>query len=136
MIDNHLRNIEKIKYEDLLKEPITHGRGIYAAWIEDGNGYECIYIGKAGNLHKRIRSHYSGQRGGDQFCLYVFDSYVKASVDGIGADLSKQLNELTKQWTRVNIFFSYIEFTDEKISETDEENHFRKAWKPILNPLS
>ncbi len=67
--------------------------------------------------------------------LYVFDSYVKVTVDGIGADLSKQLNHLTKQWARDNIFFSYIEFTDDNISETDEENNFRKAWQPTLNPL-
>ena len=135
MIDNHLRNTEKITYRDLAKEPITHGRGIYAAWLEHHDGHECIYIGKAGNLHKRIRSHYSGQRGGDQFCLYIFDSYVKVTVDGIGADLSRQLNHLTKQWARDNILFSYIEFTDDSISETVEENTFRKDWQPTLNPL-
>ena len=135
MIDSHLRENEKIMYADLAKEAITQGRGIYAGWLKRSEGYECIYIGKAGNLHKRIRSHYSGQRGSDQFCLYLFDSYVKVTVDGIGADLSKQLNQLTKQWARDNILFSYVEFTDENISETEEEKKFRKVWQPTLNPL-
>ncbi len=54
---------------------------------------------------------------------------------GIGADLSKQLNQLRRQWARDNILFSYIQFTHESISETDEEIKFRKDWQPTPNPL-
>ncbi len=60
---------------------------------------------------------------------------MRVTVDGIGAELSKQLNQLTKQWVRDNILFSYVEFTDESISEMDEESKFRKVWHPTLNPL-
>ena len=135
MIDNHLRTSSKIKYDDITKEIPTQGRGIYAAWLKEDNKHACVYIGKASNLHKRIKNHYSGQRGSDQFCLYIFDSYVKITIDGIGAHLSKEMNRLTREWSRENITFSYIEFTDDDIDESEEERYFRRSWKPILNPL-
>ena len=135
MFDKHLRNSKKIKYEDLTKDITSLGRGIYAAWLKENDGYECIYIGKAGTLYNRINSHYSGQRGSDQFCLYIFDSYIKETFDGTGAHLTKELNKITQTWARENIQFTYISFDDDSISETEQEKHFRKKWQPTLNPL-
>lgn len=135
MIESHLRNSKKISYQDVSQVIPTHGRGIYAAWLEQNDAFECIYIGKAGNLHKRIKNHYSGQRGSDQFCLYISDSYLKATLDGVGAHLSKQLNKITQTWIRENIKFTYIEFDEDTVCETEQEKHFRKVWQPTLNPL-
>lgn len=69
----------KVAYENFSDIPLS--RGIYATWLLD----ECIYVGKSSKLRDRIKSHYSGQRGSDQFCLYIFDSYVKKTLEGKGA---------------------------------------------------
>src|SRR5262249_3570062 len=55
------------------------GAGIYTVWDDAG---ELIYVGIAGRnpngsgLASRLRSHVSGRRSGDQFCVYVADHYV------------------------------------------------------------
>lgn len=55
------------------------GAGIYTIWDADG---ELINVGIAGRnpegrgLTSRLRSHASGRRSGDQFCIYVADHYV------------------------------------------------------------
>jgi len=138
-LDEILRNSVKIGYEDLSKN-VPHNRGIYAAWLLINDHYECIYIGKAtssknGGLDNRIKSHYSGQRGSDQFCLYLFDSYIKSSLDGVGAKISKLQNEKTKEWVRKYIKFTFFEINDDNIRESECEIAFRKNWNPLLNPL-
>ena len=55
------------------------GAGIYTVWDDDGG---LVYAGIAGRnpagkgLASRLRSHASGRRSGDQFCVYVADHYV------------------------------------------------------------
>jgi hypothetical protein len=57
----------------------TSGAGIYTVWDEGG---QLVYVGAAGRnpqgagLASRLRSHASGRRSGDQFCVYVADHYV------------------------------------------------------------
>lgn len=66
------------------------GAGVYTIW-DDGGG--LVYVGIAGRnpsgagLASRLRSHASGRRSGDQFCVYVADHYVmqELSRDQIGA---------------------------------------------------
>ncbi len=59
-----------------------HGAGVYTIWHEDGR---FIYVGMSGRgitkdtatrntpfgIYIRLRSHASGRRSGDQFCVYV-----------------------------------------------------------------
>ena len=118
-------NTKKIDFINISKVPLIGG--VYAIWLID----ECIYVGKSRELRKRIRSHFNGGRGGDQFCLYLFDSYIKTSLDGKGAEITKQLNNLTKEWARKNLTFTYAECEDYSF----QENIFRKSMKPTLNPL-
>jgi len=120
-----LLNTNKFSYKELSKIPLK--RGIYATWLQD----ECIYVGKSSKLNNRIKSHYSGQRGSDQFCLYIFDSYIKVILDGEGAKLSKQLNLKTQRWIRENLTFSYFECEN----DTEQEIFYRKSMCPTLNPL-
>ena len=115
----------KVSFKELSKIPIT--KGVYATWLLD----ECIYVGKSSKLNNRIKSHYSGQRGSDQFCLYIFDSYIKTVLDGRGANLSKELNSKTQQWIRENLTFSYFECEN----DTEQEIIYRKSMQPTLNPL-
>jgi hypothetical protein len=55
------------------------GAGVYTIWDEAGS---LVYVGIAGRnpdgtgLASRLRSHASGRRSGDQFCVYVADHYV------------------------------------------------------------
>jgi hypothetical protein len=55
------------------------GAGVYTIWDDEG---ALVYVGVAGRnpsgkgLASRLRSHASGRRSGDQFCVYVADHYV------------------------------------------------------------
>ena len=55
------------------------GAGVYTIWDDEGGP---VYAGIAGRnpagkgLASRPRSHASGRRSGDQFCVYVADHYV------------------------------------------------------------
>lgn len=55
------------------------GAGVYTIWDDAGG---LVYVGVAGRnptgtgLANRLRSHASGRRSGDQFCVYVADHYV------------------------------------------------------------
>src|ERR1700750_3208731 len=65
----------------------TFGAGVYTVWHNDGR---FIYVGMSGRgitaetirrntpqgIYTRLRSHASGRRSGDQFCVYVADRLV------------------------------------------------------------
>jgi hypothetical protein len=57
----------------------SSGAGVYTIWDDAGG---LVYAGIAGRnpagkgLASRLRSHASGRRSGDQFCIYVADHYV------------------------------------------------------------
>src|SRR4051794_14870020 len=68
------------RFEDAIGASIpATGAGIYTVWDGDGR---LVYVGVAGRnpqsagLASRLRSHASGRRSGDQFCVYVADHYV------------------------------------------------------------
>jgi len=108
---------------------IPEGSGVYTAWRKGDS--HCYYAGKAGNLHSRIRSHYSGQRGGDQFCLYVYDQILHDTRPG--GLKTQAVNNMTRDWIRTNVAFKFIILPETQIDEV--EVLFRKHWKPTLNPL-
>ena len=66
-------------YADLTGVIPSGGAGVYTIW-DDGGG--LVYAGIVGRnplgkgLASRLRSHASGRRSGDQFCVYVADHYV------------------------------------------------------------
>jgi len=128
-----LQALKQYQYTDVKDIPCK--KGIYFHYYKD----ELIYVGKAtsspnGSLCNRIKKHYSGQRGSDQFSLYIYDSYIKTSLDGIGASLSKELNEMTKLWARENLLFSYM-VLEESEDESSVESRLRRELQPKLNPL-
>ena len=106
--------------------------GIYAAWMND----KLVYVGSSENLKQRIKSHYSGQRGSDQFCLYVFDKFLLPKLCKENIKLStKEINNRTAYWIRQNIVFRFIEVQASESLLKKLERKFRKRWKPLLNPL-
>lgn len=122
-----LENAPLVSYKERLLIPPASG--VYAAWLKhDPN---CLYIGKSTNLNSRIRSHFSGQRGGDQFCLYVYDRYIHSIRP---ADLDTPgVNTYTANWIKDNVLFKFMELPESDISYS--EDWLRKALKPLLNPL-
>ena len=88
------------------------GAGIYTVWDESG---ELIYVGIAGRnpdgtgLASRLRSHASGRRSGDQFCVYVADHYVmrnltRQQIEAI-RDGGLSMDLLVRDW--INKHFAY-----------------------------
>ena len=125
--------MQKLNFNKMQTIPCK--KGIYFYYYKD----ELIYIGKAtsrpnGSLCNRIKKHYSGQRGSDQFSLYIYDSYIKKTLDGIGATISKELNKLTREWARENLTFSYIVLEEDE-NESQRESELRRELQPNLNPL-
>ena len=111
------------------RERFAHACGVYTAWL-DGEK-RCLYVGKASDLAERIRSHYSGQRGGDQFCLYVYDKYIHSIRKG---ELStREVNRLTSEWARRSVRFRCVPVPDPESTELEIE--LRRELRPILNPL-
>jgi hypothetical protein len=87
--------------EPIAADVPTSGAGVYTVWDERG---ELVDVGVAGRnpdgagLANRLRSHASGRRSGDQFCVYVADHYVlpeltREEVESIAAsELSMELD--------------------------------------------
>jgi hypothetical protein len=122
-----MRQASAIGYTELATVP--EKTGIYTAWLAGEE--RCLYIGKAGVLFARIRAHYSGQRGSDQFCLYVYDQFV-FGMRPVGLSTA-EVNHLTATWIRERVKFCWVEVAYEVLSEL--ESALRRAWQPILNPL-
>lgn len=119
------------------RQRIPSSSGVYTAWLDSEP--RCLYVGKAGksangNLKKCIQSHFSGQRGSDQFCLYVYDAYIHAERCRQGEEMTtKQINDWTGDWIRKRIKFRWIEIDEQQIGSVESE--FRRKWQPVLNPL-
>jgi hypothetical protein len=67
-----------------LTELPRSGAAIYTIWDDDG---ALVYVGVSGRSTTsrtvpwgRLRSHWSGRRSGDQFCVYVADHSVLPSL--------------------------------------------------------
>ncbi len=122
-----MQEAPRAAYEQLADVPATSG--LYTAWLQ--GEAPCLYVGKSTQLSSRIRSHYSGQRGSDQFCLYVYDRYVFGQrPPGL---TSAEVNRLTADWIRANVQFQWVEAPVEDIGRLEEA--LRRRWQPILNPL-
>ena len=90
MINDLLKELESGPSYRFAEYPtLTHvipgsGAGVYSIWDE---ARALIYVGVAGRnpagrgLASRLRSHASGRRSGDQFCVYVADHYVMPDLD-------------------------------------------------------
>ena len=118
-----------IEYNRISQIPNTSG--VYTAWLEGEK--RCFYVGSSNKLHNRIQDHFSGQRGRDQFCLYVYDAYVHDERCHSYTNLTtSQVNNLTRDWIRNHVKFR-VKIPKGKISQT--EKFLRKKLCPILNPL-
>jgi hypothetical protein len=131
--------------------------GIYTIWHDD----KLLYVGMAGRalteeqialerqanpkrlkgLFSRLRSHASGRRSGDQFCLYVCDRLVLPGLtpEEIGkvGDGALHLDELVRAYIRNYLSYRFAETKDSTTARKLEEEIRQgrlKAGKPFLNP--
>lgn len=96
------------KLNELPEEP-----GVYTIW----KGDRFLYVGMAKeSLRKRLKSHASGHRGGDQFCIYVCDRLVlkNLTLEEICAVISGvlSLNKPTKKYIQQHLSYRFVEMED------------------------
>ena len=119
------------------RNQIPEASGVYTAWLAGER--RCFYVGratnsKAGNLKNRISSHFRGQRGSDQFCLYVYDSYIFPARYAANENLTtKDVNRRTGSWIQEHVSFRWVEVLASEAPAAEAE--LRQRMRPILNPL-
>lgn len=130
--------------------------GVYTIWKDE----QLIYVGmsgrsmsseiiaehrnsglKAKGMFTRLKSHSSGRRNGDQFCIYVGDRLVLPllSNEQIQAIVKGQLSfdKLIKDYIHTNLTYRFVETENDKLAyqlENAIKNGILKAGKPFLNP--
>jgi len=123
-----------------------NGAGVYTIWDDEGM---LVYAGIAGRnpagkgLSGRLRSHASGRRSGDQFCVYVADHYVlpeltRDQVDAI-RDSRLSMDSLVRQKIHADFAFRFAA-VDDYAAALRVENAIKggalPAGRPRLNPAA
>ncbi len=124
-LEEKIKKAPLVSFESLLE--VSKKSGVYTAWLE--GELRCFYIGRSKNLSERIKQHFLGSRGSDQFCLYVYDLYLHDKrPEGLS---TKDVNMLTQTWIRKNIKFRCVETSEEEANELEKD--MKTKWKPILS---
>jgi len=130
----------------------TFGAGVYTIWHRDG----ClIYVGMSGRgitadtahrntpqgIHTRLKSHASGRRSGDQFCVYVADRLVLPTLshDDITAIASgrHQMDAFVRRYIHENLKYRFVMLPDAATAYSVEKAIKNGSWRhgrPLLNP--
>jgi len=125
--EKKMRNSTLITYSDM--HLIPDKSGVYTAWMND----KLLYVGRSTKLKNRISAHFSGKRGGDKFCVYVFDEFLFPDLCKENTRLStEQMDKRTANWICQNVKFRWVEAGRNLLTKL--EKTFRKEWKPLLNP--
>lgn len=118
--------------------------GVYTIW----HGPEFLYVGMAWahrgdtngtatGVFGRLRSHASGRRSGDQFCIYVCDRYVipHLTPDELHqlAAGARILDQRTRDYIRTTLSYRVV-FTDSGTQARELEHHIRGHGLPDLGP--
>ena len=122
--------------------------GLYTVWRDD----ELLYVGRSGGadirkltdrraagkksaLYKRLHSHASGRKSGDQFCTYIADKILAA----VGHPTT---DDFVRKYVCDHLSYRFYAFTDLTTKEQDAarriETIIRQGktplGKPLLNP--
>jgi len=126
------------------REVPAGGSGLYTIWHEDGR---FLYVGLAGagggsgGLYGRLKSHASGRRSGDQFCVYVADRLVlpqlsRAEIESIAAGRIP-FDALLRAYIRRRLLYRFAPLASASEARGLEASLRRGAWRhgpPLLNP--
>ena len=140
--------------DDHTKHVPEYGSIIYTVWDLDE---KFIYVGIGGTQtnkdgtpkplkerksRSRIKSHSSGRRSGDQFCIYVHDFFVVPELvkSGTFERKRRQLDILTKDYIHRNLRYRVKAFQTEdgiqivrKLEKEIQRGFF--GTPPVLNGL-
>ena len=100
--------------------------GVYTVW----KGDDFLYVGMSGRdinesniksleikgkkigLITRLESHASGQRSGDQFCVYISDLFVLQNLSSkdivLISEKKKRMDEYVRSYIRSNLSFRFV----------------------------
>jgi hypothetical protein len=130
----------------------TFGAGVYTIWHKDGR---FIYVGMSGRgitsdtahrntpqgIYTRLRSHASGRRSGDQFCVYVADRLVLPTLSQVDiADIASgrhQFDAFVRRYIHDNLSYRFVILPDGASAYALEAAIKDGRWeqgRPILNP--
>ena len=138
-------------FQDRADEPIPDiASGLYSIW----RGEQFLYVGIAGRdlnkastrkvrgLKDRLRAHWKGGLGGDQFAVYVFERLLapeitRSQLDQMGNG-QLTLNGLNRSFIRDNLSYRFL-VTETYAEAMSIENLLKsgsleKYPKPYLNP--
>ena len=128
------------------------GAGVYTIWHNDGR---FIYVGMSGRgmttdtvrrntpqgIYTRLKSHASGRRSGDQFCVYVADRLVLptlAQEDIAAIALGRhQMDAFVRRYIHENLCYRFMLVPDGSAAYTVETVIKSGDWEhgpPLLNP--
>jgi hypothetical protein len=117
---------------------------VYTVWDDAGG---LVYTGVAGRnptgagLASRLRSHASGKRSGDQFCVYVADHYVlpeltREQIEAI-RDSTLSMDALVREKVHADFGFRFVVVEDYRTALRIEgmvKGGCLCAGPPRLNP--
>jgi hypothetical protein len=130
----------------------TFGAGVYTIWHNDGR---FIYVGMSGRgitaetirrnapqgLYTRLKSHASGRRSGDQFCVYVADRLVLPNLTQKEiADIASgrhQMDAFVRRYIHENFSYRFVMLPDAAAAYVIETAIKSGEWehgRPLLNP--
>ena len=130
----------------------TFAAGVYTIWQRDGR---FIYVGMSGRgmtadtvdrkrpqgIYTRLKSHATGRRSGDQFCVYVADRFVLPSLtpEDITAIASgrHQMDAFVRRYIHENLSYRFVILPDGRAALALETAIKAGKWepgKPLLNP--
>lgn len=148
---SHLFTGPEYSFQSRPDDPIPDScAGVYTIW----EGERFLYVGIAGRdlskpskskvrgLKQRLRAHWKGGLGGDQFAVYVFERITapeldKSQLKAMGEG-TLTLIDLNQDYIRNRLSFRFIETHNyEKAMEIEnllKKGGFQNYSKPFLNP--
>lgn len=115
---------------------VPDAAGVYTIWSEPD---QFLYVGRSVRLRTRLNSHWLGNRGNDQFNVYIADRILLPTltperIAQIGAG-ALRFDGMIRDYIRVNLHFRFSQTTD---ARPVEERIRAGGWPcgtPTLNPL-
>ena len=102
---------------------------------------DAAYRNKPQGIYTRLKSHASGRRSGDQFCVYVADRFVLPSLsqEDITANASgrHQMDAFVRQYMHENLSYRFVILANGKAANALEGAIKDGKWgpgRPLLNP--
>ena len=116
----------------------TFGAGVYTVWHRDGR---LIYVRMSGRgitantvhrntpqgIYTRLKSHATGRRSGDQFCVYVADRHVLPTLahEDITAIASgrHQMDALVRRYIHQNLKYRFVMLPENAANSAPSARH-------------